>query len=403
LNGIKVVDLTRNLAGPNCTMILADMGAAVIKIESTREGDDTRAWQPPAWNGVGATFLSTNRNKRSLAIDLDTPEGQDVVRQLVSTADVVVESFRPGSLAKRGLDYATLSQGNKGLIYCSISAYGHRGPKSAWPGYDPVLQADTGIMDITGYPDGPPARLGIGAIDLGTALWATIGIQAALANRSHSGDGALIEASLFETSVWWMSYHLLGYLGSGVTPRRQGSGTPFIAPYELFGTADGDLFITAGNDGLFAELARTLEHPELIDDDRFAHNHDRVANRVALRRILQASLDLKSALEWERLLTERGIPCSTVKSVADLAKDPQLAALELLSAFPHPDVPNLRLVDLPISSADQRASHLHPPPSLGEHTREILMELGLSDETILDLSLRGCVMIPADHRSDDQK
>lgn len=229
LTGLRVVDLTRNLAGPYCTMVLADLGADVVKIESPTGGDDSRSWQPPGWNGQSATFLSANRNKRSLALDLDTDAGRQLVRELAAGADVVVESFRPGSLRARGLDYESLRALNPAVIYCSITGYGNRGPESGRPGYDPVVQAGTGIMELTGYPDGPPARLGIGAVDLGTALWAAIGIQAALANRASHGEGALIEASLFETSAWWLSYHLIGYLGTGATPQRQGTGTPFIA------------------------------------------------------------------------------------------------------------------------------------------------------------------------------
>jgi len=376
LTGLRVIDLTRNLAGPNCTMILADLGADVIKVESPGRGDDTRSWKPPTWNGESATFLSANRNKRSIAVDLDTREGQRIVRDLVAGADVVVESFKPGSLTKRHLDYDSVHKINPSVIYCSISGYGKAGPKAARPGYDPVLQADTGIMDMTGFPDGAAARLGIGAVDLGTALWATIGIQAALANRERDGLGALIETSLFETSVWWLSYHLIGYLASGQVPHRQGTGTPFIAPYESFPTADGDLFVAAGNDGLFRALVKELGVPEVGRHELYVTNEVRVANKAQLRDALRPAFLTRSAVEWEERLVARSIPCSTVKTVGDLAGDPQLAALNLLSAFPHPRINDLRLVDLPISAGDQRAAHNYPPPLLGEHTDQILDELG---------------------------
>jgi crotonobetainyl-CoA:carnitine CoA-transferase CaiB-like acyl-CoA transferase len=385
LTGLRVVDLTRNLAGPYCTMILADLGADVVKVESTTGGDDSRAWQPPDLNGESATFLSANRNKRSLAVDLDTDAGRELVRELAADADVVVESFRPGSLRLRGLDYESLYELNPAVIYCSITGYGNRGPKAGRPGYDPVLQADTGIMELTGYPADPPARLGIGAVDLGTALWAVVGIQAAIASRARDGEGTLIEASLFETSTWWLSYHLIGYLGSGKIPRRQGTGTPFIAPYEVFATAEGELFVGAGNDRLFHSLAVELGVPELLDDPRYSSNEARVANRDSLRTAIQGALLRQPAAEWETRLNNRSIPCSAVRTVADLAADPQLEALELLTPFPHPHIHDLRLVDMPVSAGRRRAGHRYPPPLLGEHTDQILAELGIDDTRISEL------------------
>lgn len=391
LAGLRVVDLTRNLAGPYCTMILADLGADVVKIESTTGGDDSRSWQPPGWNGESATFLSANRNKRSLAVDLDTGAGQKLVRKLAGSADVVVESFRPGSLRARDLDYESLRDLNPAIIYCSITGYGNRGPKAGRPGYDPVVQADTGIMELTGYPAEPPARLGIGAVDLGTALWATIGIQAAIANRARHGAGALIEASLFETSAWWLSYHLIGYLGSGRIPQRQGTGTPFIAPYEVFATAEGDLFVGAGNDQLFQSLSSEIGIPELRDDPRYSSNEARVTNKASLRAIIQRALLSHTAAEWEKRLSGRSVPCSTVRTVADLAADPQLEALELLTPFPHPRINDLRLIDLPVSTGERRGAHRYPPPMLGEHTDQILAELGIDDTRICELREEGVI------------
>jgi crotonobetainyl-CoA:carnitine CoA-transferase CaiB-like acyl-CoA transferase len=391
LAGVRVIDLTRNLAGPNCTMILADLGADVVKVESIGRGDDSRSWHPPSWDGESATFLSANRNKRSLAIDLDSAAGVRVVQELVRTADVVVESFRPGSLAARRLDYDSVREINPAIVYCSITGYGNRGPKAHLPGYDPVIQADTGIMELTGYPDGPPARLGIGAIDLGTALWATVGIQAALANRTRTGDGALVEASLFETSSWWLSYHLLGYIGSGVVPQRQGTGTPFIAPYEVFATAHGDLFVGAGNDRLFRALLTELQLLEIADDPRYASNADRVTNKASLREPLQRAFLARTASDWEVRLRARAVPASVVRSVADLAADPQLEALELLSPFPHSKINDLRLVDMPISVGNARAAHNYPPPRLGEHTNEVLGETGIGSEEIAQLRAAGVI------------
>jgi crotonobetainyl-CoA:carnitine CoA-transferase CaiB-like acyl-CoA transferase len=391
LRGLIVLDLSRNLAGPYCTMLLGDLGADVIKVESPESGDDTRSWRPPAWNGQSATFLACNRNKRSITIDLDAEAGQELVRRLASRADVMISSFRPGSLAKRGLDYDSMRHLNAGLIYCSITAYGSKGPKKDASGYDPVLQAETGIMSMTGHPDGPPARLGVGAIDLGTGMWAAVGIQAALRNRSDSGVGALVEVSLYETAAWWLSYHLEGYLATGVNPQRQGNGTPFVAPYEVFATADGDLMVTAGNDRLFGSLCRVLDLPDLATDPSYATNADRVANRITLREQLQERFEERTAAQWELLLGTETIPCSRVHSVADLANDAQLDALGMLVEMPHPDIPDFRVVDIPLMLNGERATHRFPPPRLGEQTASILEELGVPTEEIAALVRDGVV------------
>ena len=389
LDGVRVLDLSRNLAGPFCTMLLGDLGADVVKIEQPGRGDDTRAWTPPEWGGHSAVYLAANRNKRSLAVDLDGEEGQGIVRALAARADVVVESFRPGSLAKRGLDYPSVAAINDRVVYCSITAYGSQGPKRDLPGYDPVLQAESGIMDLTGRPDEPPVRLGIGAVDLGTALWATIGIQAALTVRQTTGRGTHVQASLFETSSWWLSYLLAGYLGSGEVPRRRGSAAPFVAPYEVFSTADRDLLLAVGNDGLFRTLVSLLDMPELTEDDAYRTNTDRVANREALHDVLQARFTERTAAEWQETLQAHGIPCSPVRTVADLAADPQLQALGLLASIPSDDVPDLRLVDVPFSMDLERATHRYPPPRLGEHAVEVLSEFGYSPSDVADLRSRG--------------
>jgi crotonobetainyl-CoA:carnitine CoA-transferase CaiB-like acyl-CoA transferase len=391
LRGTIVLDLSRNLAGPYCTMLLGDLGAEVIKVESIGSGDDTRNWRPPDWNGQSATFLACNRNKRSITIDLDAEAGQQLVRRLASRADVVVSSFRPGSLAKRGLDYESLRDLNEGLVFCSITAYGAKGPKKDQPGYDPVLQAETGMMSMTGHPDGPPARLGVGVIDLGTGMWAAVGIQAALRNRSETGVGALVEVSLYETAAWWLSYHVEGYLASGDSPRRQGNGTPFVAPYEVFATADGDLMVTAGNDRLFASLCRVLGLPDLPQDPAYARNADRVANRITLHELLEDRFKERDAAEWEVMLGTETIPCSRVRSVADLVNDPQLDALDMLVDIPHPDIPDLRVVDIPLTLNGERATHRLPPPRLGEQTASILEELGVPTREIETLVREGVV------------
>ena len=391
LAGISVLDLTRNFAGPYCSMLLADLGADVIKVESPGSGDDTRQWSPPQWNGQSATFLAGNRGKRSIAVDLDREAGQEVVRRLAAQSDVVVSSFRPGSLEKRGLDDTSLRSEHPGLIYCSITAYGARGPKRDWPGYDPILQAESGMMSLTGYPDGPPARLPIAAIDLGTAMWASVGIQAALRTRSETGLGGLVEVSLYETAAWWLSYLIAGYMGSGEEPQRRGSGAPFLAPYEVFATSEGDLMVTAGNDDLFARLCDALGFPDLAADPSYRRNADRVANRDALHDLLEARFFERPAIEWHALLRSRSVPCTPVRSVADFVEDDHLAALGMLVPLPHPDIPDLRVVGTPLNLDGVRPGSRRPPPLLGEHTEQVLADLGYSAEDIDDLTRQGVV------------
>jgi crotonobetainyl-CoA:carnitine CoA-transferase CaiB-like acyl-CoA transferase len=386
LQNIQVLDLTRNLAGPYCTMILGDMGADVIKIERPGTGDDTRSWNPPSWHGESTIFLSANRNKRSLAIDITHPKGVKIIEQLAEKTDVLVESFKPGSLSKHGLGYQDLRVRNPGLIYCSISGYGGEGPLGNEPGYDPVMQASTGIMDMTGEPDQEPVRLPIAVNDLGAGMWAVIGILSGLMTRQITGEGSLIETSLFGTAAWWMNYHITGYLATGEVPVRCGTGTPFIAPYE-----DQGLLVCVGNDNLFRVFADELGMPELTADQRFATNPMRVVNRKTLRDLIIERFKTRTAAEWEQKLGARSIPCSRILDVSDLLQSEQLAALGLMRDSLHRSIPDLRLVDLPLRINKGRTTQTYGPPGLGEHTNEILAELDYDSVEISALRQAGVV------------
>jgi crotonobetainyl-CoA:carnitine CoA-transferase CaiB-like acyl-CoA transferase len=385
LKDILVMDLTRNLAGPYCTMILGDMGANVIKIERPGSGDDTRTWIPPTMSGESTTFLSANRNKRSLVVNMNLPEGLKIINKLAIQADVLVESFKPGSLGKRGLGYSDLKEKNPKLIYCSISGYGYAGPLKDSPGYDPIMQASTGIMDLTGEPDNEPVRLPIAVNDMGAGMWAVIGILSGLMTRQTTGQGCHVETSLFETAAWWMNYHITSYLATGNAPVRCGTGTPFITPYEVFPSSDEGLLVCVGNDNLFQRFTEALGIPEIAEDERFATNPMRVQNRQELRRIIIERFKTRTASEWEDSFNDRSIPCSRILSVADLLQNEQFQALNLMKLYPHPTISDLRLIDLPVSQNKQRAVYHYSPPLLGEQTHQILKEIGYSESEIVTL------------------
>jgi crotonobetainyl-CoA:carnitine CoA-transferase CaiB-like acyl-CoA transferase len=359
LNGIRVVDVTASLAGPSCTQLLAALGADVVKVEP-REGDHARAWGPPfVGGGDGALFFAANAGKRSLALDL--AEDLDVVLALVDEADVFVQSLRPGLAEQRGLGAEALRVRNPRLVYCTIGAYGNAGPLADRPGYDPLMQAATGLMSVTGEPDGPPVRAGVSLIDFATGQWAAIGILAALLERGQSGAGRTIDTSLYETALALLSSQIAAFAVTGVAPGRHGSAFPLIAPYEVFPTSDGSLMIVAGSDGLYERLRRVLDMP---DDARFRTNPDRVQNREALVALMSEKLRTRTSAEWESELAVAGVPASPVRDVGEAFAHEQTQALGILQ-----QLGDGTTVSPPLTVDGERIRHRTPPPKLGDYDR----------------------------------
>ncbi|WP_114228769.1 MULTISPECIES: CaiB/BaiF CoA transferase family protein [Sphingomonas] len=394
LEGIRVLDLSRVLAGPWCTQLLADMGADVIKIERPGEGDDTRHWGPP-WAGEGdgevaAYFLAANRGKRSAAIDFAKPEGAALVRALAAKADVVVENFKVGGLAKFGLDAATLRAAHPRLIVASITGFGQDGPYAARAGYDYIIQGMSGFMSITGRPDGEPGggpmRAGVAVVDLFTGLVTANAILAALVRRSVSGEGAHIDSALFDTSLALLANQASNYLASGREPGRQGVGHPNLVPYQPFETADRPLIIAVGNDRQFARLADLLGAPEWAGDARFATNPARVAHRTTLVPLIEERLRQRSALEWSALLDAAGIPAGPINGIAQALADPQAVHRGMVA-----ELGGYRMPASPVRMDEERLQSTLPPPRLGEHTEAVLADLGTDAEEIAALRQSGVI------------
>lgn len=403
LTGLVVLDLTQNVAGPFCTQILGDLGADVVKVERPGRGDEARAWAPPAWGPEGTVYLALNRNKRSLALDLKAPEARPVLDRLIRRADVLVESFRAGGAAALGVGPETARAANPRLVYCSVTAFGTRGPLRDLPGYDPMMQAYAGIMSLTGYPGQPPTRAGTSIVDMGTGMWAALAVLAALRERDRTGQGGEVTTALFDTAVAWIPYQLMGYLATGHVPERMGSATAMIVPYEAFPTADGSLMIAAPTDVLFRRLCDTLERPDLGADPRFADNPGRVRHRAALVPALQAATREHATATLLERLRAAGVTCAPIQSLDQVAADPQTKASEMLTPTPHPAIPDLYTVALPVRWDGARPAPRRPPPRIGEHTTEILAELGFTDAEIEALRARGVVQAGASEAEDTER
>jgi crotonobetainyl-CoA:carnitine CoA-transferase CaiB-like acyl-CoA transferase len=391
LAGLRVLDLTRALSGPFATMVLGDLGADVIKVEDIWHGDDTRRWGPPFQGDDAAYFLSVNRNKRGLSVNMKTPAGQEIVRRLAADSDILMENFRPGTAARLGVGYAELARGNPGLIYASISGYGQTGPSADLPGYDAVAQAVSGMMSVTGEPDGEPVRSGTSLADVGAGMWALVGILAALHARESSGQGQLVDVSLLDGQLAWLTYVAGKYFATGVTPGRHGSAHESLAPYQVFPTADAPLMVAVGSDGLWRRFTAATGLDELADDPRYATNPDRVGNRDTLIPLITEALAAKGCAEWTDLLNAAGVPAGPVNTVPAALGQPQVAAREMVVEIEHPVAGTLKMLGSPLKLSAQPASIRRPPPVLGEHTDEILAEAGYTAVQITELREAGVV------------
>ncbi|HEU0166939.1 MAG TPA: CoA transferase [Chloroflexota bacterium] len=381
LEGKRVLDLTRNVAGPFATQILAGFGADVIKVEHPG-GDDTRTWGPPFWGDQSPVFLAANRDKRAITLDLKQPEARTILERAIERSDVLVESFRPGALEQLGFGYDWARERNARIIYTSVTAYGDTGPMRDMPGYDPIMQAYSGIMSVTGEPDRPPIRAGVSVVDLGTGMWAAMATLAALMEAEHTGQGTRVVTSLYETSLNWMGHHINASWGTGKPSGRWGTGAAMLAPYEAFQTQDGYLMISCGNDRLFAQLASILGRDEWTRDERFVHNPERVHNRAALKVLIEEQTRGWATDKLSQALTKAGVPNGPIRDSLAVTRDDQAEALGIFQGFPHPSLEDFKSIGLPFTLDGERPPLKRVPPSLGQHNREVLCDLGFAEQDI---------------------
>jgi crotonobetainyl-CoA:carnitine CoA-transferase CaiB-like acyl-CoA transferase len=372
LDGIKVLDLTRVLAGPYCTMLLADMGADVVKVERPGAGDDTRAFGPPFVNGESAYFMSINRNKRSLTLNLKEDKARQILRKLLETVDVVVENFRPGTMESFGFGYEAVHDFNPGLVFCSISGYGHTGPDADLPGYDLIIQGEGGAASLTGDTEGPPYKVGNSQADIVAGMMAFQGILLALLARHQSGIGQKIDISMLDCQVAMLTYQAGIYFATGESPTRLGNQHPTITPYETYRCKDGFINLACGNDNMWRTFCRVIGQEEWTEDPRFRTNADRVGHRRQLAALLEPVILQKTTQEWIDQLRQNGLPCGPIQTVGQVCEDPQVIARDMIVSLDHPTAGPIRVTGVPIKLSDTPGEVHSAPPTLGQHTTEVL-------------------------------
>ena len=394
LSGLTILDLTRVLSGPYCTMLAADMGARVIKVEHPRSGDDTRAWGPPFLDGESAYYLSINRNKESVAIDFTTPDGRAILDALIARADVLVENFRPGTLEARGLGYATLAEQHPGLIYVSISGFGHNGPRRDEAGYDAVIQAESGLMSVTGTPEGQAVRLGVAITDIAAGMFAFQGLLLALIAKGRTGRGQHVDLGLLDATTALLTYQAARYFATGASPERLGNRHALIAPYNTFSTGQGVLVLAVGNDDQFQRFCKAAGLDDVATDRRFTTNAERVRNYDTLHVLVENALSRDTASGWATRLREAGVPCGAVRSVEEALTDPQILARAMVESVDHPSIGALQVLGVPVKLSETPGSVRLPPPRLGEHTASVLgADLGYDQARIAALAETGAVRV----------
>ncbi|WP_236707887.1 CaiB/BaiF CoA transferase family protein [Brevibacillus choshinensis] len=384
LDGIRVLDLSRTLAGPFCTMLLGDMGADIIKVEQPEQGDETRSFTPPTWDGISSYYLASNRNKRSITVDLKSKEGKEIIFSLAKTVDVLVENFRTGTLDQLGLGYEQLKEMNPRLIYCSVSGFGRTGPEKNRAGYDLLLQGYGGLMSITGENGGSPVKVGTSIVDMNAGMFAIYGILSAMIAREKTGKGQFIDVSLLDGQVVLLNYLATSYFATGNPAGRLGTAHPSIVPYQAFAAKDGEIILAIANNRLWEKACQALRWDDLREDPRFCTNDERVAHRELLIRIIQERVSTMERQEIVEKLDGVGVPCGPIHTIDQVLNHPQVLAREMVLEVEHPVVKSLKMPGFPVKLSDTPAQVRRHPPLLGEHTDEVLSELGIDSAQIVE-------------------